>query len=127
MITIRHARPTDDLTTLWPTLHDHTMNPEQVVVAVDEHDALLAGALLFHGGHTVAYLGSLCFSSESHQGLIAVKLIDFVTTWCRTQGIRLLGHVAITSRCEAVCRKLGATQIPTHGLMEFSVTPAPTA
>lgn len=122
MIT-RCAHHDDDLTALWPETGGHTLNREQVFVVTDERGALLAGLLMFHGGHSLAYAGSIVFATQEHQGRIAHRLLTFVATWCRTHGIRLLGHVTITERCAAVCQRLGAMTIPTFGLMEWVIRP----
>ena len=121
MLTARCASPTDDLTALWPEMAGHTMNREQVFVVVDTEDRLLAGLLMFHGGHSLAYTGSIMFATTEAQGRLAHRLLTFTRDWCRAQGIRLVGHGAGTLGCCEVLTRLGATMTRHHLFMEWSI------
>ena len=120
MLTARCASPTDDLTALWPESVGHTMNREQVFVVVDE-DRLLAGLLMFHGGHSLAYTGSIVFAAAEAQGRLAHRLLAFTRDWCRARGIHLMGHGAGTLECCEIFTRLGASLTRHHLFMELAI------
>lgn len=121
-ITARIATPEDDVTVLWPDTSGMTLNLEQVVVAVDEAGVLLAGALMFHGGHSLAYVGSIVFVSKAHQARIVHALLAFVVEWCRERGVTQLGHGAGTMTCCQTFLRLGARVRAYQTLMELSMS-----
>lgn len=123
---VRTARTEDDLTALWPECREYTLNREQVFLAVDEQETVLAGLLMFHGGHSLAYAGSIVFISQAHQGQIATKLIAFVKDWGRAHGVTKVGHGAGTTACCEAFLKLGSTITRYHALMELQIDPVTT-
>lgn len=123
MFRARHALLTDDVTTLWPEVRGQALNREQVFVVVDDAEALCAGLLMFHGGHSLAYAGSVVFVATEHQGRIAHTLMAFVKNWCREQGVTRLGHGAGTPACCQTFLKLGAKITRYHTFMELSIEP----
>jgi hypothetical protein len=122
MLEIRCATPDDDLTALWPETAGHTLNREQVFVAVDGADTLLAGAIMFHGGHSLAYVGSIVFMTLEQQGRIAQRLMAFVKEWGRAHGVTRVGHSAGTPECQEAFQRLGATVTKQTTLMDLTIT-----
>jgi len=120
-ITIRHAQSADDLAMLWPDIGQSAMNREQVFVAVDEADTLLGGSLMFHGGHSLAYVGSTVIIAPERRAWVAQKLMRFAAKWCRERGITRVAHGAGTTECCDAFLKLGATITRYHALMELEI------
>lgn len=121
-ITARHAQPEDDLTVLWPETAEHELNREQVFVVTESTGQIVAGLLMFHGGHTLAYAGSIVFATQERQGLIAYRLMECVRQWCRSHDIRLLGHGAGTLECCQTFLRMGAQITRHHTFMEMVIT-----
>jgi GNAT superfamily N-acetyltransferase len=98
-----------------------TVNTEQVFVVADDAGHLLAGLLMFHGGHSLAYAGSIVFATPTQQGRVARRLLTFVVDWCRARGIRVLGHGAGTVECCQTFLRLGAQITRHHALLELII------
>jgi non-ribosomal peptide synthetase component F len=120
-VTTRQAGDTDELAVLWPEYPAEAFNREQVFLAVDETNTILAGLLMFHGGHRIAYVGSVVFVATVQQGRIAHALLDAVKAWCRAHGIVRFGHGATTPSCCETLTRLGAVLTGYHLMMELTL------
>lgn len=119
--TIRHPTGQDKLEALWPEIHGHHVNLDQVFVAVGEDGALLAGALLFHGGHSVAYVGAMRVLPAEGAPWLARALWQAVARWAKAHGVTRLGHGAGTEACVEALRAFGAAPGRAQVLMEVDL------
>jgi hypothetical protein len=110
---LRTACPTDDLTKLWPALGAMKLELSQVAVTVDadDNDRLMAGAIMFHVGHELAYAGEFSIVDGLPDGVrrsIARGLIASVLAFCRSHGATMVAFNCTDPEFAAMAQRLGA-------------------
>lgn len=122
MFTRRTARDDDDLAVLWSEADGHRLNREQVLLITLEDGRILGGAILFHGGHSLAIVGAVkIVAEEAHPQWIARALWRWVATWCLERDITLVGHAAGTEECVDAMTRLGGVAVGVKTMFEIAV------
>ena len=118
MIYVRTAAATDDLTQLWPVLGRTKLNLEQVIVAVDDDDALLGGTIVWDAGHEIAYVGELTLRDGAKaRRRVAARLVGELLTWALNRGCPTLVFTVFDPHFAALCLKAGAKVLGTPLMM----------
>lgn len=121
MYVSRPATPADDLVALWPEAASHRLNCEQVLLITDEDGIVLGGAIVYHGGHTTAYVGPVKIAATDHPQWVARALWRYIAAWCKDRGVSVVGHGAGTPECCEAMERLGGTPVREHVLYEVQV------
>lgn len=120
----RCATEQDDLTVLWPDAAGHRFQLDQVFVVSDpQNERAVAGALVFHGGHSIAYIGAITLTTDDHRGAYLLALLEAITSWARQHGVTKLAHGASIPQCIETCTRLGAQATKIQTLMEWTLEP----
>jgi GNAT superfamily N-acetyltransferase len=123
VFTHRTAAPDDDLTRLWPEAEAeaHTFNREQVLLITQEAGRILGGALVYHGGHSICYVGAVKIVDDDlghPPQWIARALWRYVRQWCGERGVTVIGHGASTEACMDAMERLGGRPVRIQTLYE---------
>jgi hypothetical protein len=122
VFTHRPASETDDLTGLWPETQPHALNREQVLLITEDEGRVLGGAIVFHGGHSVAIVGAVRIRPDvEHPQWVARALWRYVKTWCSERGVTMVGHAAGTEECVEAMTRLGGTAAGVKTMFEVPV------
>lgn len=108
-IVVRPATPHDDLTALFPETVGRKMNLDQILLADDGR--ILGGAIMFHAGHDLAYVGAIRFTGSERQPWVIKALWRGVERWCRAHGVVEVLHAAGTRDCAVAFERLGARPV----------------
>jgi hypothetical protein len=121
MYVSRPAKPQDDLEALWPETTAHALNLDQVLLITDEEGAILGGAVVFHAGHTCAYVGAVKIMAGEHPQWVAHALWRYIIAWCKERHVSVVAHGAGTPECCEAMTRFGGTPVREHVLYEVVV------
>lgn len=125
VFTHRLGEVDDDFSVLWPEMKTdgHALNRDQVLLITEDDGRILGGALMFHGGHSIAVVGAVKIVADAeHPQWVARALWRWVSSWCREQGITLVGHAAGTEECVEAMTRLGGTATGVKTMFEIAIT-----
>lgn len=120
MFEVRHPKPDEDLTSIWPWADKIRLNLEQVLIVTNEEGKIEAGVVCWDAGHDLAYMGELEAPGKSRYAVKA--LVDYLMEWLDKRGI-----TAVMLTCEEgnllgnSCERHGARMIGYERLMMLPV------
>jgi creatinine amidohydrolase/Fe(II)-dependent formamide hydrolase-like protein len=119
MFLARLATADDDLGALWP--ESPALNPERVLLVTGENETILAGAVLFDGGHHLLYVGTVKILDTERPQWVARTLWRAIAKWAKERGIAVVGHGAQTETCMEAMERLGGTAVTRQILYEVAL------